>query len=68
MAALDQAAGLLQDHVRHFDMALGRFVKGRSDDLCLDAAAHVRDFFRTLVDQQDNFINLWMVVRNSIGY
>ena len=67
MAAFDQAAGLVQDHVRDLDVALRGLVEGGGDDLGLDAALHVGDFFRTLVDQEDDLVHLGMVLGDGVG-
>ena len=67
MAAFDQAAGLVQDHVRDLDVALRRLVEGRGDDFGLDAALHVGDFFRTLVDQEDDLVHFGMVLGDGVG-
>ena len=68
VAAFHQAAGLVQDHVGHLDVALGGFVERRGDNLRLDAALHVGHFLRALVDQEDDLINLGVIVCDGIGY
>ena len=67
MAAFHQTTGLVQHHIGHFDVALGRFVEGRCHHFGLDAALHVGHFFRTLVNQQHDFVHLRMIVGNGIG-
>ena len=64
---LDQALGFLDDHVGDLDVALGRFVEGRGDDLALDRALHVGDFFGALVDEQDDQPDVRVVGGDGIG-
>ena len=49
---LDEALGLLDHHLGDLHVARGRLVEGRADDLALDRALHVGDFFGPLVDEQ----------------
>ena len=51
---LDEALGLLDDHLGNLHVAGCRLVEGGTDDLALDRALHVGDFFRALVDEQDD--------------
>ena len=51
---LDQALGLLDDHLGDLDVAGGGLVEGGADDLALHAALHVGDLFRALIDEQDD--------------
>jgi len=53
----DQALGLFDNHFRDLNVARGRFVEGRTDDLALDRTRHIGDFFRAFVDQQNDQIN-----------
>jgi hypothetical protein len=59
---LDEALGLLDHHLGDLDVARGRLVKGRGNDLALHRALHVRHFFRPLVDQQNDQIAFRMVI------
>ena len=54
LLVLDEALRLLDDHLGHLDVPLRRLVEGGGDDLALHRALHVGDFFRTLVDEQDD--------------
>ena len=67
MAAFDQAAGFLQHHIGHLDVALGRLVEGGCHHLGLYAAGHIGHLFGTLVNQEDNLVHLGMIVGNRIG-
>ena len=50
----DEALGLFENHFSDLNVALGRLIEGGVDDFAFDGALHVRDFFRTLVDEQDD--------------
>ena len=64
---LDEALGLFDDHVGHLHVPLGRLVEGGGDDLALDRALHVGDFFRTLVDEQDDEHDIGMIGGDGVG-
>ena len=64
---LDEALGLLDDHLGDLHVARRRLVEGRGDDLALDRALHVGDFFGPLVDQQDDERDLGMVGGDRVG-
>ena len=49
---LDQPLRLLDHHVGHLDVPVGRLVEGGGDDLRLHVLLHVGDLFGPLVDQQ----------------
>jgi hypothetical protein len=49
------------------DVAGGRFVEGRGDDLALDGAGHFGHFFRALVDQQHDQHDIRMVGGDGVG-
>ena len=61
LLVLDQALGLLDHHLGDLHVALRRLVEGRRDDLAADRALHVGDFFRPLVDEQDDQVHLGVV-------
>src|SRR5271170_6825151 len=42
-------------------------VERRGDDVAVDRALHVGDFFRTLVDEQRDDVGVGMVYRNRVG-
>ncbi|EHM55132.1 hypothetical protein HMPREF9080_00936 [Cardiobacterium valvarum F0432] len=64
---LNQALGLFDDHFRDLDVALRRFVEGGGDDFAAHAALHFGDFFRALVNEQDDEVALRVVVGNGLG-
>ena len=68
LALLDQALGLLDDHLRDLDVALGGFVEGRGDDLGLDVLAHVGDLFGPLVDEEHDEVDLGRVLGDGVGH
>ena len=63
---LDQALGLLDDHVRDLNVALRRLVEGRGDDLAVHRTLHVGHFFRPLVDEQNDQLDLRMILRDAV--
>ncbi len=60
-AVLDQALGLLDDHLGDLHVTRGRLVEGRRHDLALHRALHVGDLLRALVDEQHDQVALRMV-------
>ena len=64
---LDQSLGLLDHHLGDLDMALGRLVKGRADDLATHRAGHVGDLLGPFVDQQYDQIDLGVVGGDRMG-
>jgi hypothetical protein len=48
-------------------VALRRLVEGRRNHLAADRALHVGDFFRPLVDEQDDQVDLGMVLGDAVG-
>ena len=48
-------------------MALCGLVKGRGDDLGIDARGHVGDFLGTLVDEQDDHVDLGVIGGDGVG-
>ena len=67
LALLDQAAGLLADHLGAVHVALRRLVEGRGDDLALGVAPEIGDLLGPLVDQQQDQLGLRAVLRDRIG-
>ena len=67
LLVLDQALGLLDHHLGDLHVALRRLVERRRDDFALDRALHVGDFFRPLVDQQDDEVDLGVVGGDAVG-
>ena len=64
---LDQALGLFDDHFGHLHVARGGLVEGGTDDFAAHAALHVGDFFRTLVDQQNDQRDFGMIGGDGVG-
>ena len=65
---LNHALGLLDDHLGHLHVALGRFVEGGTDHLGGVAVAdHVGDLLRSLVDEQNEEVHLRVVLDDRIG-
>jgi len=62
LLVLDQALGLLDHHFGDLDVAAGRLVEGRGNDLAVDRALHVGDLFRPLVNQQHDQDHLGIIV------
>ena len=58
---LDQALGLLDDHLGHLDVARCRLVKRRRHNLAAHRALHVGDFFRALIDEQHDEVGVRVV-------
>ncbi len=58
---LDQALGLLDDHLGHLHVARRRLVEGRADHLALHRPLHVGHFLRPLVDEQHDEDDLLVV-------
>ena len=63
---LDEALGLLDDHLGHLDVARRRLVEGRADDLALHRPLHVGDLLGPLVDEQDDERDLGVVRRDRV--
>ena len=63
----NKAASLFNRHFSNLDVSFRRFIKSRSDNFTFDDSLHVGDFFRTLIDQQDDQNNFRIVDRNGIG-
>ena len=58
---LDEALGLLDDHVGDLDVATGRLVERRRNDFAPDRALHLGDLLGTLVDEQHHEVDLGIV-------
>ena len=68
MVTLHQPFGLLEHHTRHLHVPVGGFVEGGADHLGLRATGlHVGDFFRPLVDEQDDERDLGMILDDRVG-
>ena len=65
---LDEALGLLDDHLGNLHMARGRLVKCRGHDLAFDHALHLRNLFRALVYEQHDEDALRVERGNGMGH
>ena len=68
MAAFYQSFGFLVYDISHFHVVFSWLVKGGCDHLSLHRACHVGNLLRTLIDEQNDHIYLWVVGSNGIGY
>jgi hypothetical protein len=50
--AFYKAFGFFQNHFRNLNVAAGRFVERRADDLALDRALHIGNFLGAFVDEK----------------
>ena len=66
LARFDQSLCLLENDIRDVDVFLRILIKGRCNDLALDAAFHVSDFLGTLIDEQNDEVHLGMILRNRV--
>ncbi len=64
---LDQALGLLDHHLGNLNMAGRRLVESRRNHFALYGALHVGNFFRPLVDQKYDQINLRVIGGDRLG-
>ena len=61
LLVLDQALGLLDDHLRHLHVPGGGLIEGARHHLALHRALHLGDFLGPLVDEQHDQVDLGMV-------
>ena len=54
--------------IRHFHVVFCGLIKGRSNHFGIHRTCHIGHLLWTLIDEQNDHIHLWMVLRNSIGY
>ena len=66
--ALDQPFGPFQGHLGHPHMVLHRFVKGAADHFRIHRAIHIGDLFRSLADQYNHQVQVFVVGAHAIGY
>ena len=59
--------GFFNHHLGHLYMALRRFVKRRGNHFAAYRTAHFGHFFRTLVNQQDNQLDIGIIGGNGVG-
>ena len=68
---LDQTLGPFNDHFRYPFMVLGQLVKSRINDFHIGAFngfPDIRDFLGTLIDQQDDQVDLRIVIFDGTGH
>ena len=66
-AVFHEPLRLFDHHLGDLDVARGRLIEGRGDDLALHRALHVGDFLGALVDQKHDQIAFRMIVRDRVG-
>ncbi len=64
---LHKPLGLFDNHVRHLDMPLRRFVEGRGDHLSLHRPLHVGHLLGTFVDEQNDKVDIGMIDGKAVG-
>ena len=62
-----QALCALDGELGDGGVVFGRAVEGGGNDLTLDGALHVGDFFWTLINENNHEVNLWVVDCNRVG-
>jgi hypothetical protein len=67
LLVLDEALGLLDDHLGHLHVARGGLVEGRADDLAAHRALHVGDLLGPLVDEQHDEHRVGVVVAMALA-
>ena len=67
MTELDETLRALDGKFGNDSVVFCRAVERRRDDLTLDAAFHVSDFFRALVDENDHEVNLRVVLCDRVS-
>ena len=68
VTAFDHTFCLFKHQSGNLDVAFGRLIKGRGNNLGVDVTRHVGNFFRALVDEQDEKICVGMIFGNCVGY
>ena len=66
VTALYESFRFLVNDIRYANVVLCRLVEGRSNDLGVDAALHIRYFLGALVNEQHDHIDLGVVVQDRI--
>src|SRR6478735_2403667 len=66
-AHFHQALGAFDGEFGHGGVVVGGTVEGGGDDLTLDGALHVRDFFGPFVDQHHHEVDLRVVGGDGVG-
>ena len=65
---LDQSLGLLNHHFCNLHVPGRGLVKGGRNHLALDGALHIGDFFRALVNEQNDQHHFRMVGGDRVGH
>ena len=68
MAAFGETLGLLEDDVGNLHMFRGGLVEGGGHDLGIHATLHVGHLLGTLVDEQDDQVDLGVVGGDGVGH
>ena len=66
LLVLDEALCLFDDHFRDLNVTCRRLVEGRGYDFTPHRALHFRDFFRALVDEQDDEHDFRIIGRDRL--
>ncbi len=64
---LDKTLGFFDDHLRHLHVPCRRFVKSGGDHFAVNRTLHIGHFFRTLIDEQNDKIDLGMIGGDRVG-
>ena len=64
---LDQALGLLDDHLGHGHVTRGGLIEGGGYDFAAHRALHLSHLFRALVDQQHDQHHIGVIGRDGMG-
>ena len=67
MPTLHHTLRLVQHDLRNLHVALRWLIERRGNHLRIHATSHISHLLRTLIDQQDNHINLRMIISDRIG-
>ncbi len=67
LAEFDEAHGPVEDQFCDLDVVVRGLVEGGVDDLAVDRALHVGDFFGALVDQKDDQLGFRVVDGDRVG-
>ena len=66
-AVFCQAFRLLNNHLCDLDVARGRLIKGRGDNLALHTALHIGHLFWTLINQKHKHITFGVIFLDGMG-
>ena len=63
----DESFCFFDDHFRDLDVAGGGFIEGGGDDLTVDGALHIGDFFASFIDEQDDEDGIGVIAMDGVG-